>query len=262
MLGGRRLRALLGVAVVGLVVLGLVALRPLPEASAVTGGGEESGFSNYNAVGRIQSSGGTCTGTLLDDITRSDGTRQGVLLTAAHCKVELFNRVRFFEFENGNGRAPLEGTVAEVRNHPQGVDITLALVTFGRTGRGGPNFPSPVIEVEYGFQEIGTPATLVGYGFFDDNGEFKLPGKQRQGIGQVSGYGRTSSFAENRYQLTGFTGCGGDSGGPILVNNKVIAVQTNASGDVNNRRCGTTNFAMPLLDVRSWLESTREELRG
>jgi hypothetical protein len=255
-----RLRALLVVGVVGLSALGSAML--LPEAAAVTGG--SSGWSNHNAVGKvINSDGSICTGTVIDDIARSSGERQGILVTAGHCKVESGNKVTFFEFENGDGRPTVQASVVDVRNHPQGADIKLARISFGRPGRDGFNFPGPVSAVEYGVQGNGTPATLVGYGYFEDGGQFRLPKNQRQGTGQISSLGRPSGFTEDRYLITGFAACGGDSGGPILVNDKIIGVQTNAGdGNLNGGTCGTTSIALPLFHVRDWIESTRNELRG
>jgi hypothetical protein len=246
---------------VGIVALALVStvvlIRPTPRASALTGSGTY--FSQFRPVGLVDASAGTCSGSLVDSYATADGVNKGVLITAGHCHVSRGNQVHFLLFHTG-GAAPVLASVEATIDGPSSSDLTLGRVTFGRpSGRGGTTV-LPAVPIDYALKANDTSASLIGYGLYDDGSGLKLPGEQRQGDGEIAGHGTFGIFSGNRYSLTGFTACVGDSGGAILSNNKIIGLQSGVAG--SNTSCGKLTYAVPFVDYQDWIESTRQQLRA
>jgi V8-like Glu-specific endopeptidase len=249
--GRMRSRAMLTVIMAGAGLLGLMMLGPVPRAEAV--GGPTASWGSDWAVGKIQTPGFLCTGTLIAPT---------VVLTVAQCAVTPGSTITFGQL-SGSGVNTIQGTAAQTVNAP-GADLALVKVEYDESDGIAPVFPPTPQTVNYAVQGVGTPMTAVGYGLtnYPDNGSWQLPKYQVQATGGITAYGPHGSYGPSNYLLSGLIACDGDAGAPVLVNNQVVGVITSSNRDTGNVPCGTMSSAVAVSDWASWIQSTTQTLQN
>ncbi|MGP9821281.1 S1 family peptidase [Salinarimonas sp. NSM] len=225
----------------------LIAVAPAP-ARAVVGGAPETGPLAASTLMILSSGGGACSGVVL---------APDVVLTAAHCVTAADAHRAHWRDPSG---APILAEVAAIAVHP-GYDagaiearrrsIDLALVRLAEP------LPPPfraatLVDTTAG---AGEALDLLGYGISQEGEAGRLTGGRlrRARLSVVEPYGPSSILVW--LSGAGAGGCHGDSGGPIVRADAVIAVTSWTRG-ANGAACGDISQGVLVGPQRGFIDAT------
>ena len=180
--------------------------RLVPASAPMVAGGDEIGESEWPAVVRVMQPGGLpCTGTFI---------RAATILTAGHCTVKQPIRI--------SGRTIRDIRRLDDSGTPGAQDVALLLLDAN------PSLDPPPLALASEQPAFGTTVTLIGYGYSDDNRTSGI-GVKRKGVNHISSVDDTIMVVHNESDArsSGNAGItGGDSGGPLLVGDRIVGVAT------------------------------------
>jgi V8-like Glu-specific endopeptidase len=181
-----------------------------------------------------------------------------VVLTAAHCATAIKD-MRIFYLDDA-GR-PVIAELQAVAVHPgfradaltkRAVSIDLALI---QTQAPLDARFSPAGLDETGAVAVGQSVRIVGYGLGSE-GEGTSGGVLRSALLRVRAPLSTILLWAEDPNKAGAGGCSGDSGGPILSDDraKVLAITAWSAGAGGGRRCGDVTQGPLVAPQRAWIE--------
>jgi len=213
---------------------------------AVVGGRDEGGALMRASVMVLDSRGGVCSAVVV---------ARDVVLTAAHCVTGADQHRVHFRDEDGQPALIAPSAVAVHPGYdPKAVEtrrrsIDLALV---RLPKGLPARFEPAALSDDGAVK-GETVTLGGWGVGREDEAHPSGRFRAASLSAVEPYGpsRILIWAQDPRGAAG--ACRGDSGGPIAVGERVVAVTTWASGQ-RGRACGHYSQGALLGPQRGWID--------
>jgi hypothetical protein len=221
-------------------------LSSASKSCAVVGGAERQDGLLDRTVMVLSSRGGVCSGVVL---------ARDVVLTAAHC-VTGAKEYRV-HYRSPDGSPPALVGTARAAIHPgfradairarrRSIDLALLQLEQKLPARFTPAVLSRAQPIQ------GEVVTVAGYGVAQER-DIRSTGRLRSAelpVVEPFGPSRIVLWLDGR---TGSGACEGDSGGPLLLRQAVVAVTTWSRGE-SERNCGSLTQGILLGEQRTWID--------
>ena len=228
------------------VILGSALFITAHSAKAIINGQSESELSRH-IVMVLDDHGHVCSGVVI---------AQRSILTAAHC---VTGAAAWRVHWRGPDNAIMLMEPKSIRIHPgynanaaktRSRSIDLAVITLSE--RLPPSF-EPIILSDIATMQPGDAVTVAGFGLTDEKNRKSLGKLNRVDLAVVEPHGHSAILvwlADSTASVTG--ACHGDSGGPMLHQNALIAITSWTTGE-GKRDCGALTQGILIAPQRDWI---------